>query len=221
MGAPLHKSWTEVVGNEFSKPYFQALMAFVKEEYETQVVYPPKPLIFAAFNRTPFENVKVVVIGQDPYHGRGQAHGLSFSVCEGVPFPPSLRNILAEIQQDVGKPLPANGDLSRWADQGVLMLNAVLTVREGLPASHQKKGWEQFTDAVIQAISDRKEHVVFLLWGSYAQQKGKNIDVTKHLVLKCGHPSPMSANQGLWFGNRHFSKTNVYLESKGKTAIDW
>lgn len=221
MGVKLHKSWTAALKDEFGKPYFTELMAFVKEEYDTQTVYPAKENIFAAFNRTPFDKVKVVIIGQDPYHGKGQAHGLSFSVNDGVPFPPSLRNIFGEIQKDLGKPIPHSGNLTRWAGQGVLMLNAVLTVREAQPASHQKKGWERLTDAVIQAISDQKQHVVFLLWGAYAKQKGMNIDLTRHLVLTAAHPSPMSANQGGWFGNRHFSQANTYLASKGERPIDW
>lgn len=221
MGAPLHKSWTKVLENEFQKPYFKDLMAFVKGEYQTHTVYPPKNAIFAAFNHTHFDEVKVVIIGQDPYHGAGQAHGLSFSVNDGVPHPPSLRNIFGEIQKDLGKPVPVSGNLVRWADQGVLLLNAVLTVRAATPASHQKKGWEQFTDAVIRAISEEKKHVVFMLWGAYAKQKGMNIDMTKHLVLRAAHPSPMSANQGGWFGNRHFSQANTYLESKGLKPIEW
>lgn len=221
MGAKLHKSWTTLLENEMQKPYFNDLMSFVRQEYEAQTVYPAKENIFAAFNHTPFDKVKVVIIGQDPYHGAGQAHGLSFSVNDGVPHPPSLRNIFSEIQKDIGKPIPQSGNLTRWAAQGVLMLNAVLTVREATPASHQKKGWEQFTDAVIREISEKGKHVVFMLWGTYAKQKGLNIDPTKHLILRAAHPSPMSANQGGWFGNRHFSQANVYLQSKGEKAIEW
>lgn len=214
-------SWQNELSAEFEKPYFASLTAFVKEEYATKKCFPKGRQIFSAFDHCTFDNVKVVIIGQDPYHGEGQANGLSFSVNEGVALPPSLQNIFKEIQQDLGKPFPANGNLERWADQGVLLLNAVLTVRQGEPGSHQNKGWEVFTDAVIQKISDEKEKVVFLLWGGFAKKKGLKIDRSKHFVLESGHPSPMSANQGLWFGNRHFSKANDYLKNQSRPPIDW
>lgn len=223
MDVALHESWKKALQPEFEKAYFAHLVQFVKAAYadKTQLCFPPGKQIFAAFNHCPPDEVRVVIIGQDPYHGYGQANGLCFSVHDGTAFPPSLRNIFVEIQQDLGQPLPSSGNLERWAQQGVLLLNATLSVREGQPGSHQKQGWERFTDAVIQTVSDQKEHVVFLLWGNYAQQKGKNIDQTKHLILKSGHPSPLSANQGKWFGNRHFSKANVYLASKGERQIEW
>lgn len=216
-------SWKAELKDEFQKPYFAQLIDFVKKEYadHPKACFPPGPKIFAAFDRCPFDKVKVVIIGQDPYHGPGQANGLCFSVADNIAIPPSLVNIFKEIKEDLGKPVPETGNLERWADQGVLLLNATLTVRQGQPGSHQRHGWETFTDAVIQRVSDDKENVVFLLWGSYAQQKGKNINAAKHLVLKSGHPSPMSANQGKWFGNKHFSKTNAYLQSKGLRQIDW
>jgi len=217
----IHESWKPEMQYEFDKSYFVELVDFVRLEYQNQECYPPSGKIFAAFDHCPFDKVKVVIIGQDPYHGFGQAHGLSFSVQDGVPIPPSLSNIFKEIKSDLGKPVPSSGNLERWADQGVLLLNATLTVRKGEPGSHQKKGWETFTDAVIKRLSAEKANVVFLLWGNYAQQKGKNIDEAKHLVLKSGHPSPMSANQGKWFGNRHFSQANHYLKSNGISEIDW
>ncbi len=214
-------SWQKVLSGEFEKPYFAQLAAFVKEEYTTKKCFPRGNRIFSAFEHCTFDAVKVVIIGQDPYHGEGQANGLSFSVNDGITFPPSLQNIFKEIQQDLGVPFPQTGNLERWADQGVLLLNAVLTVRQGEPGSHQNKGWEVFTDAVIQKISEEKEKVVFLLWGGFAKKKGLKIDRSKHLVLESGHPSPMSANQGLWFGNRHFSQTNAYLASQSKPEIKW
>lgn len=214
-------SWQNVLTDEFSKSYFEQLTTFVSNEYENFTCYPPKSEIFAAFAHSPVDQVKVVIIGQDPYHGPGQANGLCFSVNDGIAFPPSLQNIFKELESDLGVPIPIWGNLERWANQGVLLLNATLTVRKGEAGSHQKKGWETFTDAVIQQISDRNEHVVFLLWGSYAQKKGAKIDRTKHLVLESGHPSPLSANRGLWFGNKHFSQTNKYLEGLGKELINW
>lgn len=216
----IHPSWKSLLEAEFDKPYFHDLIAFVRSEYATQRVYPPGKEIFSAFDACPFEEVKVVIIGQDPYHGRGQANGLCFSVREGVRMPPSLVNIFKEVQQDLGKPMPASGDLQRWARQGVLLLNATLTVRESSPGSHQGKGWETFTDNVIRLISEKKTGVVFLLWGAYAQKKGEIIDRGRHLVLMSAHPSPFSADRG-FFGNKHFSKTNDYLRSKGVKEIDW
>ncbi|MEO5777157.1 MAG: uracil-DNA glycosylase [Flavobacterium sp.] len=217
----IHPSWQEELNDEFKKPYFEQLISFVKSEYETKICIPPGNEIFAAFDHCPFDKVKVVIIGQDPYHGFGQANGLCFSVNDGIAFPPSLINIFKEIQTDLNKPFPKTGNLERWADQGVLLLNATLTVRESEAGSHQKKGWETFTDAVIQKISDEKQNVVFLLWGGFAKKKGAKIDRTKHHVLETGHPSPLSANRGLWFGNKHFSKTNAYLQSLGKETIEW
>ncbi len=217
----LHPSWQALLSEEFQKPYFQQMTTFVENEYATDTCYPPKSEIFAAFNHCSFENLKVVIIGQDPYHGPGQANGLCFSVHDGVAFPPSLQNIFKELEKDLELPIPIWGNLERWANQGVLLLNATLSVREGEAGSHQKQGWETFTDAVIQHISDKKEHVVFLLWGGFAQKKGAKIDRNKHFVLTSGHPSPLSANRGFWFGNRHFSKTNMYLKELGMQEIDW
>lgn len=213
-------SWKEKLSAEFEKPYFQELTAFVKSEYNKQVVYPPGKEIFRAFDCCDFDNVKVVIIGQDPYHGPGQANGLCFSVREGIKMPPSLVNIFKEIQSDLGKPFPENGDLQRWAEQGVLLLNATLTVRASSPGSHQHKGWEEFTDSTIRCVSEARDGVVFLLWGAYAQKKGEVIDSQKHLVLKSAHPSPFSADRG-FFGCKHFSKANEYLKSKGLGGIDW
>jgi uracil-DNA glycosylase len=213
-------SWQKRLQPEFEKPYFQELTNFVKSEYQSQTVYPPGPEIFRAFDCSGFEDVKVVILGQDPYHGAGQANGLCFSVREGIRMPPSLQNIFKEIQSDLGKPLPANGSLERWAKQGVLLLNATLTVRASSPGSHQQKGWELFTDEVIKIISREKENVVFILWGAYAQKKGEVIDTTKHMIIKSAHPSPFSAHHG-FFGSRPFSKTNDYLRSKGLPEIDW
>ncbi len=221
MDVKIHPSWQNELSAEFDKPYFQHLIAFVKNEYTTRRCFPKGKDIFAAFDHCPFDKVKVVIIGQDPYHGMGQANGLCFSVSDGIPFPPSLVNIFKEIQQDLGFPYPVTGNLERWAEQGVLLLNATLTVREGEAGSHQNQGWETFTDAVIQKISDKKEQVVFLLWGGFAKKKGAKIDRSKHHVLETGHPSPLSANRGLWFGNKHFSETNSYLQSVDKQIIDW
>jgi uracil-DNA glycosylase len=217
----IHPSWEQELATEFEKPYFQQLISFVKSEYATKRCFPKGSEIFSAFDHCPFDKVKVVIIGQDPYHGFGQANGLCFSVNDGVAFPPSLQNIFKEIQQDLDKPFPKSGNLERWADQGVLLINATLTVRESEAGSHQNKGWETFTDAVIQKISDEKEDVVFLLWGGFAKKKGTRIDRSKHHVLETGHPSPLSANRGLWFGNKHFSKTNSYLAGLGKNSINW
>lgn len=213
-------SWKSQLAEEFQKPYFEQLTGFVKSEYQSHVVYPPGKEIFRAFEECDFSNVKVVILGQDPYHGPGQANGLCFSVHDGVRVPPSLVNIFKEIKTDLGKPIPTSGELERWAEQGVLLLNATLTVRAGSPGSHQNKGWETFTDAVIKKISDEKQHVVFLLWGAYAQKKGEIIDRNKHLVLMSAHPSPFSADRG-FFGCKHFSKANAYLKSKGLKEIDW
>lgn len=213
-------SWKDKLQVEFEKAYFQQLTAFVKEEYRTQTVFPPGKEIFRAFDKCNFDEVKVVIIGQDPYHGSGQANGLCFSVREGVRVPPSLVNIYKEIKNDLGKSIPASGELERWAKQGVLLLNATLTVRASSPGSHQKKGWEEFTDAVIQKISAEKENVVFILWGAYAQKKGEVIDRSKHHIISSPHPSPFSADRG-FFGSKPFSKTNSYLKSKGLAEIDW
>jgi len=213
-------SWKEKLNGEFNKPYFLQLTEFVRNEYATQAVYPPAREIFRAFDCCDFDQVKVVIIGQDPYHGPGQANGLCFSVRPEVKMPPSLVNIFKEIQADLGKPFPPNGDLERWAKQGVLLLNATLTVRSSSPGSHQNKGWEGFTDAVIREISEKRSNIVFLLWGAYAQKKGEIIDRSKHMVLASPHPSPFSANNG-FFGNKHFSKTNDYLKSKGLREIEW
>ena len=205
---------------EFSKDYFIRLTDFVRKEYHETTVYPPGKLIFNAFNLCPFDKVKVVIIGQDPYHGPGQAHGLCFSVNDGIQPPPSLVNIFKEINSDLGKPIPQSGNLTRWAEQGVLLLNATLTVRAHQAGSHQKRGWEEFTDAVIRKLAEEKSNLVFILWGSYAQKKGAFIDRNKHLVLTSVHPSPLSAYNG-FFGNHHFSLANDYLVKNGKTAIDW
>jgi uracil-DNA glycosylase len=220
MDVKIAPSWKSHLEEEFSKPYFTQLIDFVKSEYATQTVYPPGREIFRSFDECDFDKVKVVIIGQDPYHGPGQANGLCFSVRENVRMPPSLVNIFKEIKNDLGKPIPQSGDLERWAQQGVLLLNATLTVRASSPGSHQNKGWESFTDAVIKTISDQKEHVVFLLWGAYAQKKGEIIDRSKHYVLLSPHPSPFSADRG-FFGNKHFSKANDYLKSKGLKEIEW
>ncbi len=221
MEVTIHPSWKNELQTEFDKPYFAQLTDFVRDEYKNQVCYPKASEIFAAFDRCPFEDVKVVILGQDPYHGSGQAHGLCFSVNEGIAHPPSLINIFKEIETELGIPYPKSGKLLRWASQGVLLLNATLTVRQGQAGSHQGRGWETFTDAAVRAVSQKKKNVVFLLWGSYAQRKGKDIDAAKHLVLDSGHPSPLSANRGLWFGNGHFVKTNAYLKAKGIREIAW
>lgn len=216
----IETSWQEKLQQEFDEPYFEELIQFVRREYAQGTCYPPGNLIFNAFNLCPLSKVKVVLIGQDPYHEPGQAHGLCFSVNDGVPFPPSLRNIFQEIQTDLGTPVPASGNLTRWADQGVLLLNATLTVRAHAAASHQKHGWERFTDAVIRLVSAEREHVVFILWGSYAQSKAALIDSTKHCVLRSAHPSPLSAYRG-FFGNHHFSLCNQYLQQHNIKPIDW
>jgi len=221
MNINIESSWKTALSDEFEKPYFQDLIDFLKTECETYTCYPNDSQIFAAFNHCTFDDVKVVIIGQDPYHGPGQANGLCFSVNDGISFPPSLSNIFKEIQTDIDQPIPLSGNLDRWASQGVLLLNATLTVQQGLAGSHQKKGWETFTDAVIRKISDEKSAVVFLLWGGFAKKKGKKIDRSKHCVLESGHPSPLSANNGHWFGNKHFSKANDYLLSIGKNVISW
>jgi len=221
MNVRISPSWNALLSSEFEKPYFQALTAFVKKEYSEHTCYPKGKEIFAAFDKCPVENLKVVLLGQDPYHGEGQANGLSFSVRDGIAHPPSLVNIFREIQEDLKLPYPESGNLSRWAEQGVLLLNATLTVRANTAGSHQGQGWETFTDAVIKSISDNCQHIVFLLWGSFAKKKIALIDTQKHCVLSSGHPSPLSANRGYWFGNKHFSKTNAYLTSVGKQAIDW
>lgn len=221
MNVNIHDSWKSILNDEFEKPYFKNLINFVKKEYSSNTCYPPGKDIFAAFDHCPFNEVKVVIIGQDPYHGPGQANGLCFSVREEIQHPPSLMNIFKEIETDTGKAYPKNGDLSRWAKQGVLLLNATLSVRAHEAGSHQKQGWEVFTDAVIQKISQENKNIVFLLWGGFAKKKGAKIDSTKHHILTSGHPSPLSANRGYWFGNKHFSQTNDYLDSIGKTKIEW
>lgn len=221
MNVKIEESWRRRVGAEFSKPYFAALAEYVRAEYRAGTCYPPGPLIFSAFAHCPFDRTKVVIIGQDPYHEAGQAQGLSFSVPEGVAVPPSLVNIFKEIQADLGTPPPPSGDLTRWADQGVLLLNATLTVRAHQAASHQRRGWETFTDAAIRALSEGREHLVFMLWGGYARSKAALIDGTRHLVLQSVHPSPLSANRGGWFGNHHFSRCNAYLAGHGEEPIRW
>lgn len=217
----LDPSWQAVIGDELHKPYMEALRTFLKEEKAAgKIIYPPGPLIFNAFNHTPFEKVRVVIIGQDPYHGPGQAHGLSFSVPQGISLPPSLQNIFKEISSDLSINMSGSGDLTPWADQGVLLLNATLTVQEANAGSHQNKGWERFTDAAIAALNEHREGLVFVLWGSYAQKKGYMIDTRRHLVLKSVHPSPLSAHRG-FFGNHQFSTINRYLTEHGKPPIDW
>lgn len=216
----IEPSWKERLQEEFDKPYFENLIAFVKQEYRSYRVFPPGNLIFNAFNLCPFDKVKVVLIGQDPYHELGQAHGLCFSVNDGVPFPPSLVNIFKEINTDIGAPVPQSGNLTRWAEQGVLLLNATLTVREHVAGSHQRRGWEDFTDAVIRILSRERDGLVFILWGSYAQSKSYLIDSSRHLILRSAHPSPLSAYRG-FFGNHHFSLTNNYLVQQGQTPIKW
>lgn len=220
MDVQIEESWKQILSAEFEKDYFRQLTDFVRNEYRSTTVYPPGKLIFNAFNLCPFEQVKVVIIGQDPYHGPGQAHGLCFSVNDNVPFPPSLRNIFKEIQDDLGKPIPESGNLTRWAKQGVLLLNATLTVRAHQAGSHQRRGWEEFTDAAIRALAEQREYLVFILWGAYAQKKGAFIDRSRHLVLTSVHPSPLSAHNG-FFGNRHFSRANEYLQQHGQTPIEW
>jgi uracil-DNA glycosylase len=220
MDVNIDPTWKSKLTGEFEKDYFLRLAEFVKKEYRTNIIYPPGGLIFNAFNLCPFSKVKAVIIGQDPYHGPEQAHGLCFSVRDGIGFPPSLINIFKEIEMDLGMRRPSSGNLERWATQGVLLLNATLTVRAHQAGSHQKKGWEQFTDSVISIINSEKENIVFFLWGSYAQNKGETIDRSKHLVLESVHPSPLSASRG-FFGNHHFSKCNSYLIEKNIQPIDW
>ncbi len=217
----IHPSWKQILNDEFQQPYFAAIKQFLlKEKEQGFTIYPPGPLIFNAFNLTPFDQLKAVIIGQDPYHGKGQAHGLCFSVPDGVPPPPSLQNIFKELHADLALPIPKSGNLTGWAQQGVMLLNALLTVRANQPASHHNIGWERFTDAVIRKISKEKTGLVFLLWGKFAQEKQSLIDLSKHHVLKAAHPSPYSANNG-FFGCRHFSRTNELLESHGITPVDW
>lgn len=220
MDVKIHDSWKPHLEKEFSKTYFKDLSDFVTSEYRTQTCFPPENQIFNAFNHCSFEDVKVVIIGQDPYHGEGQANGLCFSVNDNVPHPPSLINIFKEIEKDLGIPYPKSGNLMRWANQGVLLLNATLSVKAHEAGSHQKKGWEQFTDAVIEIISSKKENVIFLLWGGFAKKKVKIIDNNHHILIS-GHPSPLSANRGYWFGNKHFSNTNYLLEQEFQTPVQW
>lgn len=216
----IEQSWKESLAEEFSRPYFPELKAFLVKEKQQHTIYPPGQLIFEAFNRTPFHKVKVVILGQDPYHGPGQAHGLCFSVPQGIAPPPSLVNIFKELKNDLNIPIPSHGNLQKWADQGVLLLNATLTVRSSQAGSHQKKGWETFTDRVIEKLSEKRSNLVFLLWGNYAQQKEALIDTSKHHVLKSVHPSPLSASRG-FMGCKHFSRTNEYLQQNNITPIDW
>lgn len=220
MDVKIEESWKSVLRDEFYKPYFNQLTRFIKEEYAKQEIFPKGKEIFNAFAQCPFDKVKVVILGQDPYHGPGQAHGLSFSVREGIPFPPSLLNIFKEINRDLDQSMPSHGDLTRWADQGVLLLNATLTVRASQAGSHQKKGWEDFTDAVIQNLASQKSNIVFMLWGAYAQKKAAFIDESKHLKLHAPHPSPLSAHRG-FIGCGHFSLANEYLEKHGLGIIKW
>ena len=220
MEVKIASDWKALLQEEFEKPYFEELIRFVKEESATRRIYPRGSNIFRAFDKCPVDKLKVVIIGQDPYHGPGQAHGLCFSVADGVPHPPSLQNIFKEVAADIGTPIPASGNLDRWAEQGVLLLNAVLTVREHEAASHAGRGWEQFTDAVVRAINERKQGVVYLLWGSYAQKKGAIADPVRNCILKAVHPSPLSVYRG-FFGCRHFSRANEYLVAQGQTPIQW
>ena len=220
MDVKIEQSWKNALQDEFTQPYFTTLAEFVRNEYTHHKVYPPAKLIFNAFDSCPLAEVKVVIIGQDPYHGAGQAHGLCFSVAEKVAMPPSLVNIFKELQADLGKPFPANGNLQRWANQGVLLLNATLTVRAGNAGSHQGKGWEEFTDAAIRVLNEQRQNLVFILWGAYAQRKGAIIDRQKHLVIESAHPSPFAAHRG-FFGSKPFSKTNDYLVAAGKQPVDW
>jgi len=220
MDVKIEESWKSRLHGEFDKEYFIRLSEFVKEEYRTKTIFPPGGLIFNAFELCPFDKVKAVIIGQDPYHGTGQAHGLCFSVRDGIEFPPSLKNIFKEIESDLGYRPLSSGDLSRWARQGVLLLNATLTVRANLAGSHQKKGWEEFTDSAISALNRERNNLVFFLWGAYAQKKGESIDRNRHLVMESVHPSPLSASRG-FFGNRHFSKCNDYLKDHGIEPVDW
>jgi uracil-DNA glycosylase len=221
MDVQIHESWRRELKQELQKPYFLSLMAFVESEYSSHTCHPEIEHIFAAFNHSPFDTTKVVIIGQDPYHGPNQANGLCFSVKDGLTHPPSLINIFKELNADTGKEIPESGNLEGWAKQGVLLLNATLTVRARVPGSHQKKGWEQFTDIVIKKLSDEREGLVFLLWGGFAKNKSKLIDENKHHILTSGHPSPLSANRGYWFGNKHFSQTNKILNIQGEAPINW
>lgn len=221
MNVRIESSWKTALEEEFTKPYFHQLTQFVRQAYAKGAVFPPGRQIFRALDMCPISEVRVVILGQDPYHGPNQAHGLCFSVPDGIAHPPSLINIFKELEQDSGKPYPSSGDLSAWAAQGVLLLNATLTVASGQAGSHQNRGWEQFTDAVISKVSKQKSDVVFLLWGGYAKKKGRIIDPNKHLVLTSGHPSPLSANRGYWFGNKHFSRCNTFLIEKGYTPVQW
>lgn len=220
MDVKIETNWKSKLIDEFQKEYFISLVDFIKSEYQNNTIYPPGNMIFNSFNLCPFNKVKAVIIGQDPYHGPGQAHGLCFSVKEGVAFPPSLINIFKEIEMDIGVPRPMTGNLERWANQGVLLLNATLTVRAHLAGSHQKKGWEQFTDSVIKILNNEKQNIVFFLWGAYAQKKGEAIDRSRHLVLESVHPSPLSASRG-FFGNKHFSRCNEYLKLHSIEPINW
>jgi len=221
MNVQIEPTWKEFLQQEFEKPYFQQLTGAVRQEYQTTTCYPPGALIFNAFNLCPFDRVKVVIIGQDPYHEPGQAHGLSFSVQDGIAFPPSLQNIFKEIQQDLGTPIPATGNLTRWAEQGVLLLNATLTVRAHQANSHATLGWQQFTDAAIRALATHRQHLVYMLWGGFARSKAAMIDRQQNLVLESVHPSPLSANRGGWFGQHQFSRCNDYLRQNGIEAIVW
>ena len=220
MDVKIEQSWKERMASEFEKPYFRTLTDFVRQEYATNRIYPKGSQIFNAFDKTPFDRIKVVILGQDPYHEPGQAHGLCFSVNDGVDLPPSLQNIYKELEDDLGIPPQTSGNLERWAEQGVLLLNATLTVRAHQAGSHQQKGWEEFTDTVIHRVAEEKEHVVFILWGAYAQKKGSFIDPFKHLILKSPHPSPLSVYRG-FFGSKPFSKTNQYLTQTGQTPVQW
>ncbi len=220
MNVRIEPSWKEQLSEEFEKAYFANLTDFIRNEYRQRTIYPPGSYIFNAFEHCPFDRVKVVILGQDPYHEPGQAHGLCFSVQEGIPYPPSLVNIFKELENDLGKEIPACGNLLRWADQGVLLLNATLTVRAHQAGSHQNRGWEQFTDAVIHRLAEQRSHIVYILWGAYAQKKGAFINQAHNLVLKSAHPSPLSAYRG-FFGSKPFSKTNDYLIATGQTPIDW
>ncbi|MDR2815997.1 MAG: uracil-DNA glycosylase [Proteiniphilum sp.] len=220
MDVKIEESWKIHLQQEFEKPYFKALTDFIRKEYAAKTVYPPAKLIFNAFDSCPFDKVKVVIVGQDPYHEPGQAHGLCFSVNDGVQIPPSLVNIYKEIEDDLGIPAPRSGNLTRWAEQGVLLLNATLTVQAHHAGSHQGKGWEEFTDAAIRRLAEERDHLVFILWGAYAQQKGATIDANRHLVLKSPHPSPLSAHRG-FFGNKHFSKANEYLSAHNTEPVEW
>lgn len=220
MEVQIENSWKKLLKNEFEKDYFKQLVAFVKSEYSNHKIYPPGKLIFSAFEHTPFDKLKLVIIGQDPYHGQGQAHGLCFSVPKGIKFPPSLQNIFKELKSDLNIPIPEHGNLEHWADQGVLLLNATLTVRAKSPGSHQNKGWEQFTDSVIERIHEHKKGIVYILWGSYAQKKGHFINRDDNLVIESAHPSPFSVHRG-FFGSKPFSKSNAYLKTRGLKAINW